>query len=68
MLLYGLSCSIPTIVFYSLSLSLLSVYRFYCRAGVFGLIGCISLSPSLALLTFLNDNNNTIIISINKIF
>ena len=30
----------------------------YCGAGVFGLIGCISLSPSLALLTFLNNYNN----------
>ena len=57
----GLSCSIPTIVFSSLSLSLLSVYLsigWYYGAGVFGLIGCISLSPSLALLTFFNNNNN----------
>ena len=30
----------------------------YCGAGVFGLIGCISLSRSLALLTFFNNNNN----------
>ena len=30
----------------------------YCGAGVFGLIGCISLSPSLALLTVFNNNNN----------
>ena len=30
----------------------------YCGAGVFGLIGCISLSPSLVLLTFFNNNNN----------
>ena len=30
----------------------------YCGAGVLGLIGCISLSPSLALLTFNNNNNN----------
>ena len=30
----------------------------YYGAGVFGLIGCISLSPSLALLTFFNNNNN----------
>ena len=30
----------------------------YCGAGVFGLIGCISLSYSLALLTFFNNNNN----------
>ena len=30
----------------------------YCGAGVFGLIGCISVSPSLALLTFFNNNDN----------
>ena len=30
----------------------------YCGAGVFGLIGCISLSLSLALPTFFNNNNN----------
>ena len=30
----------------------------YCGVGVFGLIGCISLSPSLALLTFYNNNND----------
>ena len=30
----------------------------YCGAGVFRLIGCISLCPSLALLTFFNNNNN----------
>ena len=33
----------------------------YCGAGVFGLIGCISLSLSLALPTFFNNNNNKII-------
>ena len=32
----------------------------YCEAGVFGLIGCISLSPSLALLPFFNSNNNKV--------
>ena len=32
----------------------------YCGAGVFGLIGCISLSLSLALQTFFNNNNNII--------
>ena len=32
----------------------------YCRVGVFGLIGCISLSLSLALPTsFTNNNNNS---------
>ena len=30
----------------------------YCGAGVFGLIGCIPLSDSLALPTFFNNNNN----------
>ena len=30
----------------------------YCRTGVFGLIGCISLSLSLALPTSFNNNNN----------
>ena len=29
----------------------------YCRAGVFGLIVCRSLSPSLSLLTFFNNNS-----------
>ena len=32
----------------------------YCEAGVFGLIRCISLSLSLALPTFFNNNNNNI--------
>ena len=32
-LFIGLSCSIPTIVFYSFFLSLLSVYSWYCGAG-----------------------------------
>ena len=55
---------IPTIVFYSLSLSLLSVYKLVLWAWVFWLIGCISLSPSLALLTFsINNNNNKILAS-----
>ena len=54
----GLSCSIPTIVVYYFSLSLLSVNRgWYCGAGVFGLIGFISLSFSLALPTSFNNNN-----------
>ena len=34
----------------------------YCEAGVFGLIGCISLSPSLALLTFFNNMSNEYVI------
>ena len=35
----------------------LSIGR-YCGAGVFGLIGCISLSISLALPTFFTTKNN----------
>ena len=62
MLLIGLSSSIPTIVFYYFSLSLLSVYRLVLWGGVFGLIGSISLSLSLALPTFFNSNNNITII------
>ena len=57
-LFYWLSCSIPNIVFYSFSLSLLSVDRLVLWAGVFGLIGCISLSHSLALPISFNNNNN----------
>ena len=51
-----LCCSIPIIVFYFSFLFLLSIGR-YCGAGVFGLIGCISLSFSLALPTIFNNNN-----------
>ena len=40
------------------SLSLLSVYDMVLWAGVFGLIGCISLSLSLALPKFFNNNSN----------
>ena len=57
----GLSCSIPTIIFYSFSISLLSLYiGWYCGAGVFGLIGCIPLSLSLALPSFFNNNKQLI--------
>ena len=35
----------------------------YCGAGVFGLIGCISLSLSLAVPSFFNNNNNKNIVS-----
>ena len=52
----GLSCSIPTVVLYSFPLSLHSVYGLVLWAGVFGLIGCTSLSLSLALPTFFNDD------------
>ena len=40
------------------SFSLLFLYRLYCEAGVFGLIGCQSPSPGLALPIFFNNNNN----------
>ena len=52
----GLSNSLPTIVYY-FSFSLLST-GWYSGAGVFGLIGCTSLSLSLALSTTFNNNNN----------
>ena len=54
----ALNCSIPTIVFYSFSFSLLLSISWYCGAEVFGLIGFTSLSLSLALPTFFNNNNN----------
>ena len=47
-----------SLVFYCFSLSLLSIYRLVLWAGVFGLIGCLSLSLGLALPTFLNNNTN----------
>ena len=51
--------ALSLLVFYYFSLSLLSVYRLVLWAGVFGLIGCTSLSLSLALQTsFKNINNN----------
>ena len=53
----SLRCSIPSIIFYSSLLFFLSI-GWYCGAGIFGLIGCISLSLSLALPTFFNNNNN----------
>ena len=58
MLFIGLSCSIPTIVFYYFSISLLPVYWLVLWARVFGLLGCISLSLSFALRTSFNNNNN----------
>ena len=54
----GLSCSI---LFYLLSIFpfifFLSIDR-YCGAGVFGLVGCRSLSLSLALLPSFHNNNS----------
>ena len=54
----GLSCSIPTIVFYSFRFLLFLSIGWYCGAEVLGLIGCISLSLNLALPTLFNNNNN----------
>ena len=48
------------------SLTLLSVYRWYYGAGVFGLIGCRSLSLSLALPTSFNNNNENFIVGRNQ--
>ena len=57
----GLICSISTIVLYYFSLYLLFLsIGWYCGAGVFGLMGCTSLSLSLALPAFFNYNNNNI--------
>ena len=53
----GLRCSITSIIFYSFSFLFFLPIGWYCGAGVFGLIGCISLSLSLALPIFLNNNN-----------
>ena len=52
MLFIGLRCSIASLIFYSFSLLFLLFIGWYCGTGVFGLIGCISLSLSLALPTF----------------
>ena len=47
---YSLLLFFPILFFLSIG--------WYCGAGVFGLIGCIPLSLSLALPTFFNNNNN----------
>ena len=59
-LLYWPKLLYPYYSFYTLFtfLFFLSI-GFHCGAGLFGLIGCTSLSLSLALPTFLNNNNNT---------
>ena len=55
----GLSCSIPTIIFYYFSLSLLSVTRLVLWGwGVWTDRVFITLSLSLALPTSFNNNNN----------
>ena len=56
--LIGLSCSIPTIVFYYFPFPFFLSIGWYCGAAVFGLVGCTSLSLSLALLTSFNNSNN----------
>ena len=53
----GLRCSISTIVFYFFPFLFFLFIGWYCGAGVFGLIGCIPLSLSLALPIFFNNNN-----------
>ena len=58
MLLYEPKLLYPYYSLLLFSLSLLSVYGLLLWAGVFGLIGCTSLSLSLTLPTFFNNNNN----------
>ena len=57
---YWPSCSFS---FYLLLffLFLLHSLGWYCVAGVFGLIGCLSFYPSLLLPTFFNNSNNNIV-------
>ena len=43
-------------------------YGLYCGAGVFGQIGCQSLSPRLALPTFTHDNNNKNICATSRFY
>ena len=55
----GLSCSILTIVFTIFPFLFFLFIDWYCGAGVFGLIVCISLSLSVSLPTsFYNNYNN----------
>ena len=53
------SCCFPFLFFHSMG--------WCCGIGVFGLIGCWSLSPSLALPTFYNNNNNNNTLHIRNI-
>ena len=59
MLLYWPKLLYPNYNLLLFFLFFLSIGR-YCGAGVFGLIGCIPLSLSLALPTFFNNNYNII--------
>ena len=54
----GLSCSIPTTASTIFPFLFFLSIGWYCGARVVGLIRCISLSLSLALPTFFNNNNN----------
>ena len=57
----GLSCSIPTIVFYLISISLLSVYRLVlCGWGLRTDRVYVTLSQPCTADLFLNNNNNNI--------
>ena len=58
MILYWPKLLFSTIVFYSFSFLVFLFIGWYCGAGIFGLIGCASLSLSRALPTFFNINNN----------
>ena len=53
---YSLLLFLPFLLFLSIG--------WYCGAGVFGLIGCIPLSLSLALPTFFDNNNNYYVLGI----
>ena len=55
MLFIYLSCSVPTTSSTRFPFLFFLSIGWYCGAGVFGLIGCISLSLNLALPTFFND-------------
>ena len=57
----GLSCSISTISSTKFPFLFFLSIGWYCGAAVFGLIGCISLSLSLALPTSFNNNNNNLL-------
>ena len=59
LLAYKLLYPYYSLLLFSPFLFFLSI-GWYCGTGVFGLIGCTSLSLSLALTTFFNNNNNNI--------
>ena len=51
--------ALSVFVLYYFSLSLLLSIGWYCVAGVFGQVGCVSLSPCVALTTSVNNTNTT---------